>query len=215
MTRITNDDYKPPLLDEEALEHYGVKGMKWGVRRDQRSLDRAAGRTPRTKSAQARKAVRDAGGTPYSGGGKKSAWNAARSSADIKKARAKVKEANNKLMKLEDQRDQAKTPAERARLTKEFEKASAEFDRSHHRVVAAQMTTGGAAATGALALVVTPVGVIGASAIALGAMSAKYANSQRIANQRGNLLDADFMKGKSNKQILDMNLESIKKAARS
>jgi hypothetical protein len=45
MTRIVNDDYKPSLLDEAALEHYGVKGMKWGVRRDQSALDRAAGRT--------------------------------------------------------------------------------------------------------------------------------------------------------------------------
>jgi hypothetical protein len=45
MTRITNDDYKPSLLDEEALEHYGIKGMKWGVRRDRSVLDRQAGRT--------------------------------------------------------------------------------------------------------------------------------------------------------------------------
>lgn len=28
----------------EILEHYGIKGMKWGVRRDQRTLDRIAGR---------------------------------------------------------------------------------------------------------------------------------------------------------------------------
>lgn len=41
--RITNDDKKPPL--DEAIEHYGVKGMKWGVRRDQATLDKAAGRT--------------------------------------------------------------------------------------------------------------------------------------------------------------------------
>lgn len=29
----------------EILEHYGIKGMKWGVRRDRRTLDRLAGRT--------------------------------------------------------------------------------------------------------------------------------------------------------------------------
>jgi hypothetical protein len=40
---VTNE-LKPPL--EEALEHYGVKGMKWGVRRDQATLDRKAGRKP-------------------------------------------------------------------------------------------------------------------------------------------------------------------------
>ena len=31
---------------DEELMHYGVKGMKWGVRRSQRQLDRAAGRKP-------------------------------------------------------------------------------------------------------------------------------------------------------------------------
>jgi hypothetical protein len=29
---------------EEALEHYGILGMRWGVRRTQAQLDRAAGR---------------------------------------------------------------------------------------------------------------------------------------------------------------------------
>lgn len=29
---------------EEILKHYGVKGMKWGVRRTQEQLDRASGR---------------------------------------------------------------------------------------------------------------------------------------------------------------------------
>lgn len=33
-----------PEVDIRFLEHYGVKGMKWGVRRDQSTLDRKAGR---------------------------------------------------------------------------------------------------------------------------------------------------------------------------
>lgn len=56
---ITNDDWKPSLLDKTELEHYGVKGMKWGVRRSQRELDRAAGRTlekGESRSKQIRKA---------------------------------------------------------------------------------------------------------------------------------------------------------------
>jgi hypothetical protein len=32
---------------EEYLEHYGVKGMKWGVRRSQQLLDRIRGKNPR------------------------------------------------------------------------------------------------------------------------------------------------------------------------
>lgn len=43
------------------LEHYGVKGMKWGVRRDQATLDRAAGRRPAGVSRRTnRKARKDA-----------------------------------------------------------------------------------------------------------------------------------------------------------
>lgn len=36
---------KPTKTQLEILEHYGVLGMKWGVRRDQAALDRAAGRS--------------------------------------------------------------------------------------------------------------------------------------------------------------------------
>jgi len=42
MTAFANE-MKPPMEDY-FLEHYGVKGMKWGVRRSQAALDRAAGR---------------------------------------------------------------------------------------------------------------------------------------------------------------------------
>lgn len=39
--------------DRDFLQHYGVKGMKWGVRRSQAQLDQAAGRPP-TKRQQRR-----------------------------------------------------------------------------------------------------------------------------------------------------------------
>lgn len=40
-------------VDISFLEHYGVKGMKWGVRRSQAELDRAAGRKP-SKATQSK-----------------------------------------------------------------------------------------------------------------------------------------------------------------
>lgn len=43
---LNEEDY-----EIEFLEHYGVKGMKWGVRRTQEQLDRAAGRPVRKSSS--------------------------------------------------------------------------------------------------------------------------------------------------------------------
>lgn len=60
---ITNDDWKPSLLDKNTLEHYGVKGMKWGVRRTDAELARARARR-KQKVKDAGKKTKDVAGKP-------------------------------------------------------------------------------------------------------------------------------------------------------
>lgn len=39
-------------MDENQLIHYGILGMKWGVRRSEAQLARARGKTPSSKSSE-------------------------------------------------------------------------------------------------------------------------------------------------------------------
>lgn len=89
---------------EEFLAHYGVKGMKWGVRRSQASLDRAAGRKPaRPKKARTSRKERKAKDTSTKSGRKRaSAKRRNLSDNDLSRLIKRV-ESEKKLKTLIDQ----------------------------------------------------------------------------------------------------------------
>lgn len=76
---LNEEDY-----EIKFLEHYGVKGMKWGVRRTQEQLDRAAGRPVRKSSSS--KDPKKANLSSYTPGKKKKSSGGS-SSNKSKKAR--------------------------------------------------------------------------------------------------------------------------------
>lgn len=161
------------LSDSSEMFHYGVKGMRWGVRRSQRELDRAAGRTP-----------------PKGRGRGEAIRNARRDSADTYSARSKaakkrnqkaqvVREVVKKGAGVTNDGDLQKEPTaeQKAKLSDvhnspEYKKAQADFKRAEReyqkareahrdnpaRAAATRATYGEAAA--ALALLLPPFGVV-------------------------------------------------------
>lgn len=93
-----------PLSEiDDELKHYGVKGMKWGVRRSQRELDRAAGRRERkSKKKFEKERVRDAKRT-------------AKADVEIAKINAKANKKKPAPPRSEDSVSTGKKPAKSAR----------------------------------------------------------------------------------------------------
>ena len=83
---LNEEDY-----EIEFLEHYGVKGMKWGVRRTQAQLDRAAGRPVRKSSSSGSsntKKKKSSGGSGGSSSSKKSSSSSGSSESKKKRPNA-------------------------------------------------------------------------------------------------------------------------------
>lgn len=188
MTALKNE-LKPSL--EEALEHYGVKGMKWGVRRDQATLDRAAGRRSikkarRSQDKEDRQKTKMKNLYPDASLARRVAGhktvNPAARSADIKQSRALVKKMRSDLKETSKKAKQSKDPQEIAKLTKQYVEQRGEIKRSHEVARAMQMTLGEVVA---VSVITTPLG----GAIAY---SNAKAASDRVRAQRDALITSDF-----------------------
>ncbi len=159
--RITNDDLKPSL--DEALEHYGVQGMKWGVRRDQKALDRSAGRSL-SKGRPRDDQIKDARGSVIRKKAnlnkasvkvaklEKAAYNA-RGKADVAKekklAPMNYKPGSNEWAKNIDparekeyEQNAKKAEAQVRLAQKQFQEAQKDFDNNPARALSARMTYG-------------------------------------------------------------------------
>lgn len=92
---IDSSDYRgvesliQSVSDEPYVEHYGIKGMKWGVRRSQETLDRLAGRVRSTASSVKDKASKAR--SERSADNKKIASAKRKSRVETAKARAEGK----------------------------------------------------------------------------------------------------------------------------
>lgn len=161
------DQKKPPL---EELTHYGVKGMRWGVRRSDAQLAKAtkpkgkAGKEP-SKSKQKTNRIKQARG------------RSAKQEVRVQKAKAELLLAEN--------------DKQRKGAAKKLETEYGKYVNSPDRTTAARMTRGQKAAVGAGALLATvmttPVG--GAAFLAGAAGGNKYVKS-RVRKDRKRFNDA-------------------------
>jgi len=151
------NELKPPL--DEALEHYGVKGMKWGVRRSQAQLDRAAGRKRTTVKERVAKSKAK--------------------TAETKDARARVASKERQLNRQVDRVNLAEAGKKQADEYLKLEKMSVDFLKDPDRSTALRLTTGEKAAMAAIAAV-PGIG----TAAAVGTLSVNAGQRSMVKKQR-------------------------------
>ena len=116
MSSLLDFEDKPfsELTDDDDLLHYGIIGMKWGVRRDRRTLDRLAGRDKGEKKSSG--STVDTG---TSEGPSEKANERAKTNAQVLRERKTAKEDRRtmELKELKERLERFKLEAELSKLT--------------------------------------------------------------------------------------------------
>jgi hypothetical protein len=157
MSSLYFGEEKPPL--SEVVEHYGVKGMKWGVRRNQAALDRAAGRKRTTIKERVDKSRAK--------------------TIETKDARARVASKERQLNRQVDVVNLAEAGKKQADEYLKLEKMSVDFMKDPDRSTALRLTAGEKAAVAAIAALPGP-----GTATAVGMLAVNAGQKSMVKKQR-------------------------------
>lgn len=100
---------------DESLKHFGILGMRWGVRRDRTTLARIAGRPVVVRRAEPKKQIKTAGGS-----GHPPSEEAIKTAMTKQKARA----SGTQALTAEEMKDALK----RMKLEQEFKQVSSNYN---------------------------------------------------------------------------------------
>lgn len=111
---------KPLDQDVAFLAHYGVKGQKWGTRRDRRKLNRQKNRESAAKEEADRRNDIDKARAKVSSGQAKQDWKAAKSQYKTDKMNLGSREARKILMQKREKYDETFAKSQEVKTGKEL-----------------------------------------------------------------------------------------------